>query len=200
MLLTEKQGKTFSGIINLKPSCNTQGLFDMGILPEYGSGNRKIEGSYLELLKNTWHCQKLSTDFVCPGDVISKGNSKNLFIFGQNPVKEIPDALEMLKKSNFICVQSIFENETTETADLVLPMNFSIEIGGSFTSSFKVAQNFQAVKKTSFTWNDYQFYAQLHKAFGITSPAHYSEIFLEMISLLQPSCCSDKRHKFIIND
>jgi len=200
MLLTEKQGKTFSGIINLKPSCNTQGLFDMGILPEYGPGNRKIEGAYLQLLKNTWNCQKLSTNFGCPGDVISKGNSKNLFIFGQNPVKEIPEASEMMKNSNFICVQSIFENETTEIADLVLPMNFSIEIGGSFTSSFKVAQNFQAVKKTSFTWNDYQFYAQLHKAFGITSPTHYSEIFLEMITLLQPACCSDKRHKFVIND
>ena len=106
----------------------------------------------------------------------------------------------MMKNSNFICVQSIFENETTEIADLVLPMNFGIEIGGSYTSSFKVAQNFQAVKKTSFTWNDYQFYAQLHNAFGIDSPSHYSEIFLEMISLLQPTCCSDKRHKFEINN
>lgn len=199
MLLTEKQGKTFSGIVNLKPSCNTQGLFDMGILPEYGPGYRKIEGVYLELLKNIWQSQKLPSTFTSQHDILKNFDSKNLFIFGQNPVKELPDSLEKLKKSNFICVQSLFENETTAIADLVFPMNFSIEIGGSYTSSFKVAQSFQAVKKSPIEWNDYKFYSELHQAFGISSPNHYSEIFLEMISLLQPACCSDQRHKFTIN-
>jgi formate dehydrogenase major subunit len=34
MLLTEKQGKTFCGLMLLKPDCNSQGLYDMGIHPE----------------------------------------------------------------------------------------------------------------------------------------------------------------------
>jgi formate dehydrogenase major subunit len=200
MLLTEKQGKTFSGMVVLKPACNTQGLFDMGIYLDYGPGFRKMEGSYLELLKNHWHTSRLSTQFMCPGQALQKGSPKNLFIFGLDLINDTPELTEMIKKASFICVQSLFENETTEIADLVLPMNFAIEIGGSFTSSFKVAQNFQAVKKSKINWNDYQFYAELHAYFDIQSPKHYSEIFLEMISLLQPSCCSDNRHCFVIND
>lgn len=200
MLLTEKQGKTFSGMIALKPACNTQGLFDMGIYPDYGPGFRKIEGSYLELLKNHWHTSKLSTQFVCPGEVLQNNTQSNLFIFGSNIVKDTPEMTDMIKKSSFICVQSLFENETTAIADLVLPMNFAIEIGGSYTSTFKVAQTFRAVKKSKIDWNDYQFYGELHQHFGVQSPRHYSEIFLEMISLLQPSCCDDTRHIFTINN
>jgi predicted molibdopterin-dependent oxidoreductase YjgC len=159
-----------------------------------------MEGSYLELLKNHWHTSRLSTNFSCPGEALQKDSLKNLFIFGLNVIQDTPELNDMIKKCNFICVQSQFENETTQIADLVLPMNFAIEIGGSFTSSFKVAQTFQAVKKSKIDWNDYQFYAQLHQSFDIQSPKHYSEIFLEMISLLQPSCCSDNRHFFTINN
>ena len=200
MLLTEKQGKTYAGMIALKPACNTQGLFDMGIYPDYGPGFRKIEGTYLELLKNHWHTTRLSTQFMCPGKALETNTHNNLFVFGLDLIKDTPEMTEMIKKAEFICVQSLFENETTAIADLVLPMNFAIEIGGSYTSTFKVAQSFRAVKKSKIDWNDYQFYGELHKQFGIQSPSHYSEIFLEMISLLQPTCCSDNRHIFTIND
>jgi hypothetical protein len=75
-------------------------------------------------------------------------------------------------------------------------MNFAIEIGGSFTSSFKVAQSFNAIKRCEFEWNDYRFYARLLEAFGVQAVDSPGELFLEMISLLQPGCCADNRHKF----
>jgi predicted molibdopterin-dependent oxidoreductase YjgC len=121
---------------------------------------------------------------------------KNLFIFGENSIAEHPEVKALLKAASFVCVQSVFENEATSVADLVLPMNFAIEIGGSFTSTFKVAQNFSAIKTCEFGWNDYQFYAKLQEAFGVTGLTTPEEIFLEMISLLQPGCCSDGRHRF----
>jgi hypothetical protein len=34
------------------------------------------------------------------------------------------------------------------------------------------------------------------KAFGVETSANHHDIFLEMISLLQPGCCSEERHKF----
>ncbi|MDR2971610.1 MAG: molybdopterin-dependent oxidoreductase, partial [Bacteroidales bacterium] len=190
MYLTEKQGKMCSGMMTLKTACNSQGLYDMGIRSEYGPGFRKIEGEYLELLKKVWKTDDLPLQ--------SSGNvsAKNIFIFGENlPVDQLK-ALEFLNSASFVCVQSLFENETTALADLVLPMNFAIEIGGSFTSSFKVAQNFKAVKTCEFGWNDYQFYAQLQEVFGVKGLTTPEEIFLEMISLLQPGCCSEGRHKF----
>jgi len=180
----------FSGMMTLKMACNSQGIFDMGIYPEYGPGFRKIEGEYLELLKKVWGTDNLSTQF-------EQKEVKNIFIFGGNPYVEESEFARLIKSASFVCVQALFENETTSVAaDLVLPMNFAIEIGGSFTSSFKVAQNFNAVKTCEFGWNDYQFYAQLQEAFGIKGLTTPDEIFLEMITLLQPGCCADRRHKF----
>jgi predicted molibdopterin-dependent oxidoreductase YjgC len=153
----------------LKTSCNSQGIYDMGILPEYGPGFRKMEGDYMELLKEVWQTDDLPTQF-------ERKEAKNLFVFGGNgPVEQ---------DASFICVQSIFENEATAVADLVIPMNFAIETGGSFTSSFKVAQSFNAVKTCEFGWNDYQFYAQLQEKFGLKGNPNTDEIFAEMISLL----------------
>jgi len=196
MLLTEKQGKTFSGLMLLKPDCNTQGLYDMGIFQEYGPGFRKWEGDYLELVKKVWEVEHLPTDTTCPGTLLQNGEVKNLFIFGEDMVGEYPFCKETIEKTDFLCVQSGFENETTALADLILPMNFAIELGGSFTSSFKVAQPFEAVRPCPFEWNDYRFYAQLMRSFGVKSPQNHSDIFLEMIALLQPECCTDQRHRF----
>ncbi|MCL2727061.1 MAG: molybdopterin-dependent oxidoreductase, partial [Bacteroidales bacterium] len=191
--LTEKQGKMSSGMMTLKTACNSQGLYDMGILPHYGPGFRKIEGDYLSLLRQVWKTDDIPTEFPSTDN---QKEAKNIFIFGENPVAEHPQTVGHIKAAQFVCVQSLFENETTALADLVLPMNFAIEIGGSFTTSFKVAQSFGAVKACEFGWNDYHFYAQLQEAFGVEGISATEDIFLEIISLLQPGCCSDVRHKF----
>ena len=39
-LVTGKLGKTSSGLISLKEKNNAQGIFDMGITPEYGVGTQ----------------------------------------------------------------------------------------------------------------------------------------------------------------
>ena len=189
MYLTEKQGKISSGILVLKTACNSQGLFDMGIHPEYGPGFRKMEGEYLELLKKVWKTDYLPVPLQSKDKIVAK----NIFVFGENPQVEHPEAMKFFNPEAFICVQSLFENEATAMAELVLPMNFAIEIGGTFTTSFKVAQNFNAVKTCEFEWNDYQFYAQLQKAFGVEAldNPNPEQIFLEMISLLQPGCCRE---------
>jgi len=196
MYLTEKQGKMHSGIMTLKTACNSQGLFDMGILPEYGPGFRKIEGDYLELLKKVWKTDNLPVQFQSLEDILAQKGTENIFIFGENLPVEHPEMVALLKSASFVCVQSLFENDATTLADLVLPMNFAVEIGGSYTTTFKVAQTFKATKNCEFDWNDYQFYTQLQEAFGITGVPQPEEIFLEMISLLQSGCRSHGRHRF----
>jgi len=196
MLLTEKQGKTFSGLMLLKPDCNTQGLFDMGIHPEYGPGFRKWEDGYLNLVKKIWNVGDLPVDTVPPETLFENKAAKNIFIFGEDLVGNHSFTKDSFQTSDFVCVQSHFENETTARADLILPMNFAIELGGSFTSSFKVVQPFDAVRPCPFEWNDYRFYAQLMNLFGVVNTQNAHDIFLEMIGLLQPECCADQRHKF----
>ncbi len=196
MLLTEKQGKTFSGLMLLKEHCNTQGLFDMGAHHEYGPGFREIEEEYLQLLSQVWGVESLSSNRVCTGTLLHEGRARNLFVVGDNIVASHPFVLDAIAMVDFVCVQSLFENETTALAHLVLPMNFAVELGGSFTSTFKVAQTFEAILPAKINWNDYQFYAQLHEMFGVNSPKEPAEIFMEMIALLQPGCCSGNRHCF----
>jgi len=118
------------------------------------------------ILKAACNSQGLYDTGIHPehGFDFGKG-AKNIFIFGENPMGEHPETAELFKSASFVCVQSLFENETTALADLVLPMNFAIEIGGSFTTSFKVVQHFDAVKNCEFGWNDYRFYARLQEVF-----------------------------------
>jgi predicted molibdopterin-dependent oxidoreductase YjgC len=96
-------------------------------------------------------------------ELLRKGLAKNIFIFGENPIATHPQVTDLIKAASFICVQSLFENETTAIANLALPMNFAIETGGSYTNTFKITQTFNAMKQCEFDWNDYQFYARLQE-------------------------------------
>ena len=150
-------------------------------------------------LKTACNSQGLYDMGIYPEDALEfrKKTADNIFIFGENLPMEHPETAELFKSASFVCVQSLFENEATAIADLILPMNFAIETGGSYTTTFKVAQPFKAVKSCEFGWNDYHFYAQLHERFGIAGVTHPEEIFLEMISTLQSGSCREGRHNFI---
>jgi len=120
-----------NNVILLRGACNTQGTIDTGMIT----------------------CK--------PEEIFRSRKAHNIFIFGENPIETHPQFYDHLKAASLLCVQSLFENETTSIAHLVLPMNFAIEIGGSFTSSFKVTQKFEAVKRCEFGWNDYLFYMMM---------------------------------------
>lgn len=196
MLLIEKQAKPSSGILSLRKTCNSQGIYDMGIIPELGAGNRAFTKEYVKLLKQEWGCSDISARKVNVAKQLRNNAFKNIFIFGENPFQTNPKYSTAIKNADFVVVQSPFLNETTELASLILPMNFPFEIGGSFTSAFKVFQPFEANRKAPFEWNDYHFFSQLNVVNGLTELKVPNEIFLETISLFSPSCCGGTRHKF----
>jgi len=123
--------KNAKNALLLREACNAQGIIDLGIISAY------------------------------PHDYFSKKLVKNFFIFGENPLVQHIELFNALKTAPFLSVQSHFMNETTAIAGLVFPMNFAIEIGGSYTSTFGVTQKFDAVKRCEFGWNDYQFYRMM---------------------------------------
>jgi predicted molibdopterin-dependent oxidoreductase YjgC len=99
MLLTEKQGKTFCGLMLLKPDCNTQGLYDMGIHPEYGPGFRKWEGDYIELVKKTWNVDNLPTEVTHSETLLQ---AKNIFVFGDNIIEKHPHYKDSFDNADFV--------------------------------------------------------------------------------------------------
>jgi predicted molibdopterin-dependent oxidoreductase YjgC len=124
-LITGKLGKTSSGIISLKEKNNSQGLIDMGISPKLEMGG---------ILNNN------------SGNSLTKGNFKNLFIFGEDPVgcainkKEI---LDLINSASFKVVSDYFITDTAELADLILPASLPFESGGTFTNTQKYIVSFQ---------------------------------------------------------
>lgn len=81
---------------------------------------------------------------------IRKEEIKGLFVFGSNPMMLYPDKgfiKESLEKLDFLVVCDLFETETTESADVVLPLAGWAEYDGDYINLEGVCQSAkQAVK------------------------------------------------------
>jgi formate dehydrogenase major subunit len=85
-LLTGKSGFPSSGILSIKEKNNAQGLFDMGIFSHLGTGGKMFTDSFVETLKNTWKVAHVATEPIDNEEYLYSGKSKNLFIFGEDPL------------------------------------------------------------------------------------------------------------------
>jgi predicted molibdopterin-dependent oxidoreductase YjgC len=77
-----------------------------------------------------------------------KGNLKALYVMGENPLRGLPE-IERVRKAlqnlEFLVVQDILSNETSELADVVLPGAAFSEKAGSFTNLEGRIQSFEPV-------------------------------------------------------
>ncbi|MDD5569745.1 MAG: molybdopterin-dependent oxidoreductase, partial [Bacteroidales bacterium] len=204
-LLTGKMGKTANGIIALKEKNNSQGLFDMGITPEYGVGYQSVnDANYKTLLKKKWGVsdfpEKIYADQLA---LLNEGKIKNIFIFGEDPVGCAVDknaVKTLINKTKFKVVQDYFITETSAEADLILPASLPAEIGGHFTNTEGLIQKFDAVLQSKPEINSYnQLYALLNNS-GVKTEIAPGNLILEIASLLeQPGDTSvgDKKYSFI---
>lgn len=197
MLLTERQAKPSTGLIYLKSTCNSQGVFDMGLLPTHGPGGIDLtQAENRQRLQSAWGHEIHIPSPTPLLETLNGGQLQNIFVMGENPMLDMPEIGKHLMHSSFICVQSLFENETTAMAHLVLPMNFGIEVGGSYTSSFRTVQSFGVARPAPIDWNDYRFAHLLGKALGVDCPQRPIDVFLEMAELLPTGCKGPGRHWF----
>ena len=79
------------------------------------------------------------------GIAAQKANTeaKQVFIFGDNIRSAVNRSV--VEKASFVMVQSATLNETTALADLILPASFALEIGGTFTNTQRMIQQFDAI-------------------------------------------------------
>ena len=136
------------GLMPLKEKNNSQGLFDMGICPKLGVGSQDINDKDLQKkLKKTWKVKELSDTLnECQYDSLEKGVLKNMFIFGEDPLGCAQNKVKVsgwLSVADFVMVQDYFMTDTAKHADLILPASLPFEMGGSFTNTQKVIQEFE---------------------------------------------------------
>jgi predicted molibdopterin-dependent oxidoreductase YjgC len=107
-----------------------------------------------------------------------RGNLKALYILGENPLRSLPQpdrVREALSGLDFLVVQDILENETTQIADVILPGAAFSEKGGSFTNMEGRIQVFEpAVSPPGDAKPDWQILDLLASQMG--SPRSYGSV------------------------
>ncbi len=190
VLITGKYGKTSSGLVSLKEKNNSQGLFDMGITPEYNAGHKHVDdAAYNEHVKKIWGIKELPQNYNNVYELLNGGKIKNMFIFGEDPLGCALDkqsVSELLDRTEFRVVMDYFLTDTAQSADLVLPASYPFESGGSYSNTQKFILPFDREKDTKLEMKTFAQMISLMSKFGIKNKLDLTHnITLEIAALLR---------------
>ena len=146
-LLTGNLGRPGTGLNPLRGQNNVQGCSDAGGLPNVFPGYQSVSDNDIRAkFEAAWNT-KLPSE---PGlttmemvDAAEQGTIHATFIMGENPMMSEPDlhhARHVMESLDFVLVQDIFTNETSEYADVILPAASFAEKIGTFTNSDRRVQ------------------------------------------------------------
>ncbi|MFN2224213.1 MAG: NADH-quinone oxidoreductase subunit NuoG [Candidatus Promineifilaceae bacterium] len=148
-------GRVNNGLIAVWPHGNTQGAWDMGVVPHLGPGYQRLESPGRDA------AQILAA--------AAEGQLKALYVAGADPVGD--GQLADRDQLEFLVVQELFMTETAEMADVVLPAQSWAEREGSFTSGERRVQRFYpAIQPLGECRADWQIFAQVGERVGLGKP------------------------------
>ena len=140
-LVTGNVGKPSSGLYPLYPGANEQGSKDVGCIPNYLPGYRRVsDESARREMEKAWNATLPSVGGMGVREIaeaIQDGRIKALHIVGDSPNftnGELGEFIESLKRLEFLLVQDTFASELTDIADIVLPSATFAEKDGTFTN------------------------------------------------------------------
>ena len=132
--MTGRINRENNGIILLRDNCNSAGLLDMGVNPNYLPGyikhNELVE---IERIGNKWGVN-LNSTFI-KNDLeakMNRGEIKAALVFGEDPVAYNINR-KFLGNLEFLLVSDSFYTDSIYEADVVLPAQTYLEQGGTFT-------------------------------------------------------------------
>lgn len=118
-------GRKDNGLIALYPHNNSTGAFDLGILPDRGTG------------------REVKSEQGMPWREMASGKPRVLYVMGCDPARDVPG----FRKPNFLVVQDLFLTDTARQADVVLPAQSWAEREGTYTNTERRVQLFRAAIK-----------------------------------------------------
>ena len=150
-LLTGKIGKPGCALLPLRGQNNVQGSSDMGALPDTYTAYRYVDDDAVaRQFEERWGVSlKRERGLKMPEmlDGAVAGTLKAMWICGYDIAQSDPDSAHVaraLANLEFLVVQEIFENETTNFADVILPAASFLEKTGTFTNAERRIQLVQA--------------------------------------------------------
>jgi formate dehydrogenase alpha subunit len=194
-LLCGNLGRSGGGINPLRGQCNVQGACDMGALPDFYPGYRKVDDDVSRrFFEKAWDTALSRKRGMTVMEMIASafaGSLKAMFIMGENPLLSDPDVTrvrESLSRLDFLAVQDIFLTETARLADLVLPAACFAEKEGLFTNTERRVQRLQrAVVPPGGALEDRIILQKIAAAFGRPWPRQSSADVQEEIRRLVPA-------------
>jgi predicted molibdopterin-dependent oxidoreductase YjgC len=150
-LLLGNVGLPGAGINPLRGQNNVQGACDMGALPATLPGYQPVtdEGARRRF-EAAWGAGVPARPGLTVPEMLDAaldGRVRALWIVGENAAMSEPDlvhARRCLAACEFVVVQEIFPSETAVYADVVLPAAAMAERSGTFTSTERRVQRFEA--------------------------------------------------------
>ncbi|WFO74606.1 formate dehydrogenase subunit alpha [Desulfurococcaceae archaeon MEX13E-LK6-19] len=145
-LITGNIGKPGAGICPARGQNNVQGACDMGALPDFFPGYRRVNEENARELEKLWGTEVPGWKGLFSTEMWNEallGKIRMLYIMGENPLLAEPGyyrVLRAIKKIEFIVVQDIFLTETAEHADIVLPAGLWAEKTGTMTNTERRVQ------------------------------------------------------------
>ncbi len=154
--------------------CNSQGVNDMGVTPEFLPGYQSIKDpATLSTFAREWCVDslKVSGDPSSLFEDCKSGTIKFLYIAGEDPVHSYYKgtlAREALRTVPFLVVQDIYMTETAQMADIILPTTTFAEKDGSYTNGSRHVQGVaRAVLPEGKSKTDFDIFCDLAKALQI---------------------------------
>ena len=145
-MLTGNIGRPGTGVNPLRGQNNVQGACDMGALPDFLPGYKRVEDSEARHpFEEAWGVKLPSEPGLTSVEMTEAcgGEIRAMYIMGENIVLSHPDSNEVgrqLRKLEFLAVSELFLSETAELADVVLPAASYAEKTGTFTSTDRRVQ------------------------------------------------------------
>ena len=197
-MMTGNLGKPNAGINPVRGQNNVQGACDMGALPNMFPGYQFVtDESARKKFEEAWGVDSLSADV---GNVITKMPDRVLhekddsrkirayYIMGEDPAQSDPDLAEvelMFRELEFVVMQDIFMNKTSEYADVILPSTAWGEHEGVYACADRGFQRFRkAIEPKGDVKTDWEIISLISSAMGY--PMKYNntkEIWDEMRAL-----------------
>ncbi len=167
LLLSNRIGRENNGILILRETNNSVGMADMGALPFYLPGRvRMKETEEIEKISNTWG--KPVEKIFRPVDLaisMKKGKIKGAVVIGEDPLF-IKENRKYFNHLEFLAVLDSFQTNTSNEADVIIPIETHIEKDGSFTRLDNVIQKSNKVVNSSLDMNNCELICNFAKYFG----------------------------------
>ena len=193
-LMTGKIARRGSALMPLRGQNNVQGSSDMGALPDTYTAYRPVSDE--DVARSFEEAYGVSVPrekgYKVPEmfDAAVAGDLKAMYIFGEDVAQTDPDTAHVVKalESLEFCVcQDIFETETTNFADVILPASSFLEKRGTFTNAERRIQLVEpAIDPPGEAKTDFEIIAEVSRALGHETGWDGPEDAMREIAALTP--------------